>query len=283
MSAARRSTISRSAPSARRRPRITSKPSESRPTRCRPSATARSSRFARTRRMLGTKPSRSLCRPANQRLTELRMLDNRKPGLASSGCSRSRLAPGCADQADMDQLTQNEHLRGMIASDRQQIDALKAQVARHNDHIDELQHSGAAADSSSPRAERSHRELECEVNARSNAPSRCSGRAGLPALFRCSGRSGRGARCLPARRKRLCPPGRSAAPARVKPGGGRAPARRGDRAGTMAGARSGTRDLEPDGAGLTDLSRRPRCDESRQVSAGDHQVPGSSKPYPNRR
>ena len=34
----------------------------------------------------------------------------------------------------------------MIANDRQQIDALKAQVARQNDQIDELQHNGAAAD-----------------------------------------------------------------------------------------------------------------------------------------
>ena len=44
--AARRSTISRSAPSAPRRPRIISKPWASRPTGCRPSATARNCRFA---------------------------------------------------------------------------------------------------------------------------------------------------------------------------------------------------------------------------------------------
>ena len=42
----------------------------------------------------------------------------------------------------MDQLNKNEFtLRGMIASDRQQIDALKAQVARQNDQIDELEHN----------------------------------------------------------------------------------------------------------------------------------------------
>jgi TolA-binding protein len=53
---------------------------------------------------------------------------------------------GCADQTDMDQLNKNEFtLRGMIAADRQQIDALKAQVAQQNDQIDELKH-GAAAD-----------------------------------------------------------------------------------------------------------------------------------------
>ena len=56
---------------------------------------------------------------------------------------------GCADQNDMDQLNKNEFtLRGMIAADRQQIDALKAQVAQQNDQIDELKH-GAAADTGS--------------------------------------------------------------------------------------------------------------------------------------
>jgi TolA-binding protein len=49
---------------------------------------------------------------------------------------------GCADQGDLQQLNKNEFtLRGMIASDRQQIDALKAQVARQNDQIEELQHN----------------------------------------------------------------------------------------------------------------------------------------------
>ncbi len=51
---------------------------------------------------------------------------------------------GCADQNDMQQLNQNEFtLRGMIAADRQQIDSLKAQVARQNDQIEELQHSAS--------------------------------------------------------------------------------------------------------------------------------------------
>jgi TolA-binding protein len=51
---------------------------------------------------------------------------------------------GCADQNDMQQLNQNEFtLRGMIAADRQQIDSLKAQVARQNDQIEDLQHSAS--------------------------------------------------------------------------------------------------------------------------------------------
>ena len=52
---------------------------------------------------------------------------------------------GCADQNDMEQLNKNEFaLRGMIAADRQQIDGLKAQVARQNDQIVELQHGAGA-------------------------------------------------------------------------------------------------------------------------------------------
>ena len=50
-------------------------------------------------------------------------------GLAAMIAAALALA-GCADQGDMQQLNQNEFtLRGMIASERQQIDALKAQVA----------------------------------------------------------------------------------------------------------------------------------------------------------
>jgi tol-pal system protein YbgF len=49
---------------------------------------------------------------------------------------------GCTPQGDLQQLNQNQFtLRGMIASDRQQIEALKAQVARQNDQIEELKHN----------------------------------------------------------------------------------------------------------------------------------------------
>jgi len=57
---------------------------------------------------------------------------------------------GCSEQSDMQQLNQNEFtLRGMIASDRQQIDSLKEQVRRQNDQIEELKHAGAGGDASS--------------------------------------------------------------------------------------------------------------------------------------
>ncbi len=74
---------------------------------------------------------------------------------------------GCADQGDMQQLNQNEFaLRGMIASDRQQIDALKAQIALQNGEIDELKH-GAAVDSGANASGMNDRvaSLEAEVKA----------------------------------------------------------------------------------------------------------------------
>ena len=74
---------------------------------------------------------------------------------------------GCADQSGMEQLNKNEFtLRGMIASDRQQIDALKAQVARQNDQIEELQHSTTpASGGSSGGANDRIASLEAEVKA----------------------------------------------------------------------------------------------------------------------
>ena len=67
----------------------------------------------------------------------------------------------------MQQLNQNEFtLRGMIAADRQQIDALKAQVAQQNDQIEELQHN-ATPDSGGNASGMNDRvaSLEAEVKA----------------------------------------------------------------------------------------------------------------------
>ena len=73
---------------------------------------------------------------------------------------------GCADQSGMEQLNQNEFtLRGMIASDRQQIDSLKAQVARQNDQIEELQHNTTPAAGQAPAANDRIASLEAEVKA----------------------------------------------------------------------------------------------------------------------
>src|SRR5258708_39546596 len=73
---------------------------------------------------------------------------------------------GCADQSGMEQLNKNEFtLRGMIASDHQQIDALKAQVARQNDQIEELQHGAGTAGGTASGVNDRVASLEAEVRA----------------------------------------------------------------------------------------------------------------------
>jgi len=73
---------------------------------------------------------------------------------------------GCADQNDMEQLNKNEFtLRGMIAGDRQQIDALKAQVARQNDEIEELRHGAGSAGGAASGMNDRVASLEAEVKA----------------------------------------------------------------------------------------------------------------------
>jgi TolA-binding protein len=73
---------------------------------------------------------------------------------------------GCADQSGMQQLNQNQFtLRGMIASDRQQIDALKAQLQRQNDEIAELKHGAGAAGGNASGMNDRVASLEAEVKA----------------------------------------------------------------------------------------------------------------------
>jgi TolA-binding protein len=55
---------------------------------------------------------------------------------------------GCAVPGDNQQAQNQEDLRGIVASDRQQINALQDQVNRLNDQIAEMQHNGDAGDSS---------------------------------------------------------------------------------------------------------------------------------------
>jgi len=50
---------------------------------------------------------------------------------------------GCSSESDIQQLNQNQFtLRGMIANDRQQIDALEQQVRALKDQVTELSHNG---------------------------------------------------------------------------------------------------------------------------------------------
>jgi tol-pal system protein YbgF len=77
------------------------------------------------------------------------------------------LAAGCSNQNDMQQLNQNQFtLRGMIASDRQQIQALNQQVQQLRDQITEAQH-GATPGGPDQLAQANDRiaKLESEVSA----------------------------------------------------------------------------------------------------------------------
>ncbi|MGD0671169.1 MAG: tetratricopeptide repeat protein [Candidatus Binatus sp.] len=73
---------------------------------------------------------------------------------------------GCAEQGDVQQLNQNEFtLRGMIASDRQEINALKQQIQRQNDQIEELKHGAAGAGGDASSMNNRVASLEAEVKA----------------------------------------------------------------------------------------------------------------------
>ncbi len=73
---------------------------------------------------------------------------------------------GCAPQSDLQQLNQNQFtLRGMIASDRQQIDALQQQIRRQNDEITELKHGAAGAGGDASSLSDKVAKLESEVSA----------------------------------------------------------------------------------------------------------------------
>jgi TolA-binding protein len=79
------------------------------------------------------------------------------------------LFSGCADQtSNVNQLNQNDFaLRGMIASDRQQIDSLRAELRRTQDDLAEVKHGGAAPSGAAAPADVNERlaKLESEVNA----------------------------------------------------------------------------------------------------------------------
>ncbi|HVN30286.1 MAG TPA: outer membrane protein assembly factor BamD [Candidatus Binataceae bacterium] len=76
---------------------------------------------------------------------------------------------GCADESgNINQLNQNEFaLRGMIASDRQEMDSLRAELKRTQDQVAELQHANAGGEAGNASADVSARvsRLESEMNA----------------------------------------------------------------------------------------------------------------------
>ena len=97
---------------------------------------------------------------------------------------------GCAEQGDVQQLNQNEFtLRGMIASDRQQINSLKQQIQRQNDQIEELKHGAAGAGGDASSVNDRVASLEAEVKALQagmaatpGAPADSVGAAPAPAI-----------------------------------------------------------------------------------------------------
>jgi len=90
--------------------------------------------------------------------------------ILAAALAASGVLTGCADNSsNMNQLNQNEFaLRGMIASDRQEIAALQAQLRQTQDEVAELKHSGGAGGSAAaapPDVNDRLSRLESEINA----------------------------------------------------------------------------------------------------------------------
>lgn len=90
-----------------------------------------------------------------------------------AACLAAAVSAGCAPTNDMQQLQSNEFaLRGMVANDRQQIDALQEQVAHLNDRMTEMEHNGGGASPNAGLAALNQRvtKLETEVAAPQGQP-----------------------------------------------------------------------------------------------------------------
>ncbi|HTW87543.1 MAG TPA: outer membrane protein assembly factor BamD [Candidatus Binataceae bacterium] len=88
------------------------------------------------------------------------------------------LIAGCAaNSPDVDQLSNNQFaLRGLIATDRQQIDALNEKVSQLQDQIDELRHGGGGGSGNSAEM----KALERRVSKLESAANTSGGAAALP-------------------------------------------------------------------------------------------------------
>ena len=130
------------------------------------------------------------------------------------------LFTACSDESsNINQLNQNEFaLRGMIASDRQQIDALQTELRRTQDQVAELKHGSADSTGTAAPADANDRiaKLESEVNALQVA---LPGPAPAPV----AGAETPGAPLAPGA-STISPPPPGAAPAATAPPGASAPA-----------------------------------------------------------
>jgi len=99
-----------------------------------------------------------------------------------AGCLLATItAYGCAPTAETQQLqTSQSNIRGMVAGDRQQIEALQDKVARLDDRISELEHNGGEADNKTIGALNARLStLESQVRGAQPAAA-APGTAGLP-------------------------------------------------------------------------------------------------------
>jgi tol-pal system protein YbgF len=91
-----------------------------------------------------------------------------EPGAAALGLAvLAALALGaCATSTDLEQLNQNQlQVRGMVASDRQQIDSLQNQIRRLSDQLTELKHGSAEGGDSLASVNQRLTKLEADVSA----------------------------------------------------------------------------------------------------------------------
>ena len=116
--------------------------------------------------MLGPKPARSLRHFTVSQVGFHSWGDTRSPGMAFLLLLLTMVGAlalsGCVLPADNQQSNTEADLRSIVASDRQQINALQDQVNRLNDQIAEMQHNGGADEASHADKQRVA-ELEREV------------------------------------------------------------------------------------------------------------------------
>ena len=114
-------------------------------------------------------------------MTGLRVLRAGPPGVALAAIVATFALAGCAAGGDMQQLQQNDFaLRGMVANDHQQIDALHEQIARLSDRVTELEHGSGGDDSGGGGGTNKLADLEARLKKLEQASAQPGITPGLP-------------------------------------------------------------------------------------------------------